>query len=285
MSYPKLTLQRVLPVMLLGSPLLACGSSQAPKELVDARAAYTAAESGYAKQLTPAQLHEAKQALDRAEQKFSDDGDSATTRDAAYIAMREAQLAEVTGKTQHFQNEVQSLKQQHSEMQAKNAQEAEAKLAQARDQLAREQAAREEAERRSKQALDKLSAANAAAVKQDQRGTVITLSGSVLFASGKSTLLPGSQSRLEQVAQALKGQEAHPKLSIEGYTDSTGSAEINTALSRARADAVADYLAQHGVPRAEMETVGMGSSQPIADNSTPEGRAQNRRVEIVVHNR
>jgi outer membrane protein OmpA-like peptidoglycan-associated protein len=274
-------MRRLWPVLLAGSPLLGCAASQAPKELVDARAAYTHAETGYAKEYSPASLHEAKSALDHAEAQFSDNGDSALTRDTAYVATRKAEMADAQGMTQHYQRELEAAKQQQSKTQAQNAAATQQELAKTKEQLAQEQAARREAEQRSNEALDKLAAANAAAVKHESRGTVITLSGGVLFASGKSVLLPGAQSSLNQVAEALKAQ-SDTKLLIEGHTDSKGSDETNLALSKARAEAVQSYLASRGIPADRMTANGLGSSRPVADNNTPEGRANNRRVEIVV---
>ena len=77
---------------------------------------------------------------------------------------------------------------------------------------------------------------------------------------------------------------AYPALTlgIEGNTDSVGSDEYNQGLSERRAEAVRSYLAQQGVPASSMTAKGMGKSQPIASNSTAEGRQQNRRVELIV---
>lgn len=111
---------------------------------------------------------------------------------------------------------------------------------------------------------------------------VITLSGSVLFASGKSELLPAAQARLSEVAQALTQQSPDAKIVVEGHTDSQGSQDFNLELSAKRAQAVRDYLASHGVAPDRISSEGMGFSRPIADNKTAEGRANNRRVEIVV---
>ena len=69
---------------------------------------------------------------------------------------------------------------------------------------------------------------------------------------------------------------------IEGFTDSTGTDEVNQPLSAARAQAVKDYITSKGVPDANVEATGMGSKQPVASNDTAEGRAQNRRVELLV---
>jgi len=123
--------------------------------------------------------------------------------------------------------------------------------------------------------------AKSMAVKQEDRGTVITLSGSVLFESGKATLLAGAQEKLSQVAQALKNQAEHHFI-IEGHTDAVGSSRINDELSKKRAEAVKMYLVSQGVSPELIESRGMGSTKPIADNKSAEGRANNRRVEIVV---
>src|SRR5437868_4638591 len=79
------------------------------------------------------------------------------------------------------------------------------------------------------------------AVKNDTRGTVITIPGSVLFATGKTDLLPGAQTSLEKVADALKDQKGS-QISVNGYTDSTGSEQKNMQVSQDRADHVRDYL-------------------------------------------
>jgi outer membrane protein OmpA-like peptidoglycan-associated protein len=275
-------LTRIVSFLALGAaPAFGCASSQAPKELIDARAAYTRAESGYARELSPGALHEARVALDGAERNFADDGDSDMTRDNAYIATRKAELAEADGSTQHFQRELESAKERQGQAQAKNAVKTQEELVATREQLTQEKTARENAEKNAKQALDQLAAASAAAVKHEDRGTVITLSGGVLFASGKSELLPGAQTGLEQVATALKGQGSS-KILIEGHTDSRGNAESNLSLSKARALSVQNFLATRGVPADQMSADGIGSGRPVADNATPEGRANNRRVEIIV---
>jgi outer membrane protein OmpA-like peptidoglycan-associated protein len=276
----KQTMSRLWPVLLAGSPLVGCAASQAPKELVDARSAYTHAETGYAKEYSPASLHEAKSALDHAEAQFTDNGDSPLTRDSAYVAARKAQLADAQGMTQHYQRELEAAKQQQAKTEAKNAAATQQELTKTKEQLAQEQAGRAQAEQRANEAFERLAAANAAAVKHESRGTVITLSGGVLFASGKSVLLPSAQTSLGQVADALKQEDN--KVVIEGHTDSTGSDATNLALSKARAEAVQSYLVSRGVPADRMTANGLGSSRPVADNNTPEGRANNRRVEIVV---
>jgi len=269
--------------LLLASTLTAagCATSQPPKELVDAREAYARSEHGKAREYNPAALHEAKVELDKAEDAFKNDPDAEGTRDEAYIALRRAERAEVEATTMQWQQRQEKARNEANSAQAKGLQKAQTDLASAREQLANEKKAREDAEAKSKDMLAKLAAANAAAVKEEPRGTVITLSGGVLFASNKSQLLPGAQSSLNQVGEALKANEDKQVL-IEGHTDSRGSDTTNQQLSKARADSVASYLISQGVGPDRITTAGLGPSRPVADNNTAEGRANNRRVEIII---
>jgi outer membrane protein OmpA-like peptidoglycan-associated protein len=282
------------------SALLACGAHVAPKELVDARAAYDRAAASNAPRLVPAELHVARESLDLAERKFAEDHDSQDTIDSAYIAMRKAQRAEALGNAAAASDsktvaEREQTKTQQAiiENQQGRLQKTESQLAQERDTLAKERDSlakqkqmteeerqkRIEAERKAQDAMDALS--KSLAVKADTRGTVITLSGGVLFATGQATILPGAQAQLNQVADALKTQAEH-HFTIEGHTDNQGTDAINNDLSNRRANAVRDYLVVRGVAAAAITAQGVGSTRPVADNKTTEGRAMNRRVEIVV---
>lgn len=111
---------------------------------------------------------------------------------------------------------------------------------------------------------------------------VITLSGSVLFASAKSDLLPAAQLKLNEVANALIKEDPLSKIVVEGHTDSQGGVPYNQDLSQRRAQAVRDYLVSRGIASDRVTSQGFGSSRSIADNNSAEGRANNRRVEIVV---
>lgn len=120
-----------------------------------------------------------------------------------------------------------------------------------------------------------------AQVKQDARGVILTLTGGVLFESGKDALLPDAEKKLDTLAQVLQ-QTPDAKFTVEGHTDSQGSTEYNQALSQRRADAVKDYLASKGLSAGNIEAVGRGEQNAIASNGSPEGRANNRRVEVVL---
>ena len=112
------------------------------------------------------------------------------------------------------------------------------------------------------------------------RGLIVSMTG-LLFETGKSTLVPRVRENLARVAGILLG---HPGLQIEveGHTDSVGSDTMNQTLSESRARAVREYLLAQGVPEGAIVSRGFGKTKPLATNDTAEGRAQNRRVEIVV---
>jgi outer membrane protein OmpA-like peptidoglycan-associated protein len=259
----------------------ACASAPPPKELVDARAAYTRSETGKPRTYDPAGLHEAKVALDHAEASYADDPSSPETADLAYLALRRAERSDYEASRSEAEARRTKAMSSATEAQAKAMQKAQTDLASTKQQLESERAARQEAEARAKDTLNKLAAANAAAVKEEPRGTVITLSGGVLFASNKSELLPGAQNSLDTIAQAIK-EQSDKKVLIEGHTDSRGSEATNMQLSKARADSVGSFLISRGVPPDRVSSAGIGASRPVADNNTPEGRANNRRVEIVI---
>jgi outer membrane protein OmpA-like peptidoglycan-associated protein len=104
----------------------------------------------------------------------------------------------------------------------------------------------------------------------------------VLFTSAKWDVLPGAQTKLNDVADALTQQDPDSKIVVEGHTDSQGSAGSNQDLSEHRAQSVRDYLVSRGIAADRISSQGFCATRPIADNGSAEGRANNRRVEIVV---
>ena len=251
-----------------------------PPELVSARGAYTDAEMGPAQKYKPDELHKAKVTLDQAEQSFRDSGDSAKTKDLAYVAQRQAQQAAAEGGTALAMAQTAQTQADYYKATGVALAAAQGQLTATREQLAASEQARLDAEAKVKEAMDKLAAASVP-VKEEPRGVVITLSGSVLFASGKSTLLPSAQTKLDEVANALR-EEGNHKILVEGHTDSTGSDATNQDLSKRRAESVRAYLISRGVASASIEAVGLGASRPVAENNSAEGRANNPRVEIVI---
>jgi len=159
---------------------------------------------------------------------------------------------------------------------------AEARAKQARDaQLAAEQGAQQAAQQ-AEQARERLKAQLNAVLQTTEtaRGLIVNMSD-VLFDFNKFTLKPEAREKLAKVSGILL---AYPdlKLQVEGYTDNIGSDEYNQKLSEQRADGVRDYLVAQSVSNANVTATGYGKSDPVADNSTNGGRAQNRRVELVV---
>jgi outer membrane protein OmpA-like peptidoglycan-associated protein len=270
----------------------ACGSALAPRELLDARDAYEKAKHGVAGQYALAQLESAKQSLQAAESAFSD-GDEEETVNLAYVAERKAQLAEAAGEMEKASRERAAAIKERETAQEEYRKRTQAELS-AKDKALEESrragqsaSAELDAERQKRLAAEKRAAAALASldelakVKEDSRGVVITLSGSVLFATGKSDLLPIAREKLNEVAKALKDQ-GFKRLVVEGYTDSRGGVDSNMALSQRRADAVRSHLVSQGIQADLVTAVGKGEANPVADNQTAEGRANNRRVEIIV---
>lgn len=271
-----------------------CATAAPPPDLVTARTAYSRAQHGAAAKLDPADLYTAQKAIEAAEQSYAKNGDTRETRDLAYVADRRAQIADSRANaTQLTENQQQTLSAMHS-AQTAEVRSTSAQLGQANQklvlqgqamqnkdqQLAAERAAREAAEKRAAQAAADL--AKFASVKQEARGMVITLSGAVLFTSAKADLLPSAQVKLNSVAEALTQQDPDSKIVVEGHTDSQGGESYNQDLSQRRAKAVGDYLISRGIAADRVTSQGFGFSRSIADNKSAEGRANNRRVEIVV---
>jgi outer membrane protein OmpA-like peptidoglycan-associated protein len=264
-----------------------CATVGVPEDLLTARNSYNRASQGPAAQLDPTDLLAAKQILDSAEKSFIDNGDTQDTRDAAYTADRRTQIAESRARAMQSEQQRATVVADMNASQTATVRTTSAALGVANQQLAlqgqqlqTETQRRIDADKRAAQAAADL--AKIASVKQEPRGMVITLSGSVLFASGKSDVLPDAQTKLANVATALTQQDPDSKIIVQGYTDSQGGQSFNQDLSQRRADAVRSYLVSHGLASDRVTAQGFGMGSPIADNASAEGRANNRRVEIVV---
>ncbi|RPH68865.1 MAG: DUF4398 domain-containing protein [Myxococcaceae bacterium] len=250
--------------------MVACGHMEATPRLKEAQAAYDKAAQGPAAQYSPAELATAKKSLDQANASL-ETGDRGLVDDKASLALSKISLAESLGRTQ------QSAAQRDAALKELNITR-DQMLSKTQEELNRERQARTAAE--SELAASRKELEQFAQVRDVARGTVITLSGGVLFESGKSELLPGSQDRLSRVAAFLKNSPR--PVVIEGYTDSRGSSSKNQSLSEKRAQAVSDYLTSQGVTADRIRAVGKGESSPVASNASSSGRSQNRRVEIVL---
>lgn len=288
----------------LSAAAMGCGHAAVSQQLVAARTAMQQARSGAAAQLEPDELVVAQRALTTAE--GQDDG-SVQEQHWAYIAERETRVAMADARRDQI---AQGLEQDQASYQAelervarergqelgsaqraiqdreRTVAEQQQSIAQheaalAAEQQAHQQAeqARAEAEQRANDAMARLR--ELASVREEPTETIITLTGDVLFQTDRAELRPDAQTRLQPVADAMRatGQTAV----IAGFTDSRGTADHNRDLSQRRADAVRTFLVAQGVRADQVVAEGRGAASPVAPNTTAEGRAENRRVEISLH--
>lgn len=219
--------------------------------------------------------------------------DDAAERAAKEQAQRNAEIAqEQAQQAQAAQQRAQEAQQQAAQRaEAEAAQRAQAEAAaaaaQAQAQKAREeqqqaQQAAQQASQQEQQMRERLRAQLSAVLqtRETARGLIMNMSD-VLFAFNKYELKPEAREKLAKISGILL---AYPdlKVQVEGYTDNIGSDDYNQKLSEERADSVRDYLVKQNVPGDNITAEGFGKTNPIADNSTNSGRAENRRVELVV---
>ena len=241
------------------------------------------------------EITEAREAVERAEDaRITSLRKQAAERAQAQVTAKEqAQADAAQSQQQAAQAQVQAAQSQVVAQQAQlDAEQAQAAKAQA--DAARAQAEAETAAAQAKAVEANKSANDANAVREklrlqlnsvlatseSARGLIVNMSD-VLFDTGKYTLKPMTQISLAKVAGIL---EAYPglKVQVEGYTDSTGSDELNQKLSENRALAVKDFLVSQGESQGSITSTGFGKNDPVADNGSASGRAQNRRVNLVV---
>src|SRR5580658_390569 len=290
MNFSRLSIV-VAPLLLVG--VGACGGDRPPpKSLLDARQELATAKNGIAVKLDPTDVHEDELALQKAEQAWSNAPDEPNTLDFAVIAQRKAQIAEAEAAVLKAQQDAEVAKRELQVVMSSQLQSARGQLDQTKqalnktqDQLQAEKATADEQrkkladlEAKLKDARDTI--AKIAAVKDDDRGMVITLQGEVLFATGKYELKGGAMAKLDQIAEALRGKEQ--PMVVFGFTDNIGTRDNNMELSQRRATSVRDYLVSKGIPQDLISAQGKGPDVPVSDNNSVEGRAANRRVEIVV---
>ena len=301
-------------VVVVAVAVMVAGCATAPPaELVNARTAYARASAGPAARLAPADLRKARLALDQAERAFSGEKDLPKTVDFAYIAERSVQIAEARAETARSEKATSKVTQDLGDKKGAIAEQAAGNLTAARTELAEaqrgeaqqaqqvgvERTARVAAEQKADVSEQKANASEDKAAASEQRadnandalqrlsakpaegrGMVITLPGSVVFRSKGAQLRPAALSRLDEVAHVVVAQGQN--VAVEVHTDATGSPRVNLDLSRRRAESVRKYLVSRGCPTDRVVARGMGPDRPIADNASGEGRASNRRVEIVI---
>jgi len=254
-------------------------AKNAPSDLVQARYALEIAEGADADRLAAREYEQAAQLLARAEAAHGDKK-SSVRRQSPLIAREAVQVAEDARR-----NAVTALAKEQSEAATRAARESAEQKAATEAALAAEEARRSEGEAvaatSSAARADLVARLNRALPTRDtSRGIVAELAG-VEFAVGAAKLSDSARESLARFA-GIVGVYPSLRIRVEGHTDSTGSLEMNQKLSYERALAVRDYLATQGVTGANLEVAGRGPEVPVASNDTREGRARNRRVEIIL---
>jgi len=219
-------------------------------------AAQARQEAERARLLVATTAEEAQRAREEKERALKKEAESAR---AAELATEEAQQA------------------RRAELATEEAQQAR-RLAESRASEA--EFARREAELASEQISSLTRQLENLQLRKTESGVVVTL-GDVLFASGQTSLVEGALSSLEEVVDLLQ-TEPDKKIRVEGHTDSSGDPEENVQLSKLRADAVRQALIDLGVAEDRITSEGMGEDFPIASNEDQEGRARNRRVDVIL---
>lgn len=138
-----------------------------------------------------------------------------------------------------------------------------------------------ELDQTSREALERATAAGKLAEGKFVYAMVLS-DDAVKFPVDKTALSPEAQARLTEFAERLKGENKNVYLEIQGHTDATGAPAYNEELGEERAEAVRKYLNRQGVALNRMATISYGPEAPVAPNNTRDGRAQNRRVVVVV---
>lgn len=239
-----------------------------------------------------AMLAQAQALIERAGDQLERAESDAISLQSQLIIERQRQLEQARQRLEAGERSDVSERERLEETE-KRLKEAEQQLSEAEKRIEEQQQRYEEVEQRVEATEQQLTAERQRAqaaeealrrlgiMRETERGQVITLSGNLLFRSGGAELLESVEERLDQIASVLADMGDRPII-IEGFTDSVGSRELNQELSEDRARAVRDYLVKRGIDPNRIELEGRGESNPVASNATPEGRAMNRRVEIII---
>ena len=279
-----------LATALLTAGLLAACASHAPlPALEQARSTVERTSTDPAVgQYAQIELKDARDTLARADHVWAYEKDESETNHLAYLAQQRAAIASNTARARQLDAQIQQAGSETDRLRLQ-ARTREADQATQRAQLAQQQALSAEQRAAQQQAAARSAQERVGALEaqlremeaqQTERGLLVTL-GDVLFAFDKAELSAQAAPRLDKLARFL-AQFPDRKMLIEGYTDSVGSDAYNLSLSERRAQAVRDALAQRGVDSARISARGYGKAHPVADNGSADGRAMNRRVEIVI---
>jgi outer membrane protein OmpA-like peptidoglycan-associated protein len=230
----------------------------------------------------PVELQVAERSLAQAERLWRDGADPALVAHHAYLADQRARIAMASADYRKAEALVATSGEQRNRVLL----EARTRELEAQEARTRELEAQKLASGPARVALaaeiDRLqSQISELKAQPTGRGWVLTLSGDLLFDSGGAVLKPGGEKAVENLAQLMR-REPEPGIIVEGFTDSTGPAELNRRLSEQRAQAVRDALVARGVAAQRIQARGYGPAYPVASNDTPVGRQLNRRVQVVI---
>ena len=245
--------QLMIPALLAASVALAACSTPPNANLEQARSNYTGLQTNpQASKVAALETKEASDYLDKADKAYQNKENQAKVDQLAYLTNQRVEVAKQTI----------ALRTAEANLKNASAQRAQARL-DARDAQI-------------KQLQDSLNA------KQTDRGTLVTF-GDVLFATDRADLKSSGLVNINKLAQFLS-ENPDRKVIVEGYTDSTGTANHNQSLSERRAGSVRMALVKMGVDPARVVAQGYGKEYPVAENSSVSGRAMNRRVEVTISN-
>jgi outer membrane protein OmpA-like peptidoglycan-associated protein len=268
-------MKKVILIASIAILLGACAyAPQRSEQLEQARAQIqTLSQEPLAQEAAGRDLDAARKSLQQAEAALQQKQPPAMVDHFAYIARRHAEAGEARVSEARSRQEVARAQEDRNKI-LMESRTREAHNAQSQAESLKSQAEAAQAQLASaQQQLADLQA------KKTDRGVVVTL-GDVLFDTGQATLKPGANLALNRLATFLNANP-QTRIIIEGHTDSRGSDEYNEGLSERRARAVATELMSRGISADQLQTLGRGKGYPVASNDTPEGRQQNRRVEIV----
>lgn len=302
--------KRLLTILAVAATLAACSSvPERNSDLDRARGRLNEAQRNtQTVTLAPEELKQAGTSMEQAQRAFDAAQPKPTVDHLAYLTSQRVVIANETATSRASQAVTESASAERDKlrlsMRTAEADRAKAQLAMSEQNSALKSAALVQADAAAQQDQARIAASNARVeasnarveasnararalemqlnelnAKKTERGYIVTL-GDVLFDTGRDRLKPAAAANLGRLAEAFK-RDSTLKATIEGYTDSTGSAALNEDLSDRRARAVVSELLSRGVLAEQLSQRGFGAANPVASNDTAAGRQMNRRVEVV----
>lgn len=276
-------LAKLLPITAVALLIAGCGGPPSNNPLLDdaRRAVMTASNDSAIVAGGAESLDRAEASLSRGERLLEEGADREEVEHQAYLTSRHVEIAEELARLKSREEAIERAEVERQQV-VVEAREREAQQARSEAQEERRQAesARDQAQDALAEARELDERVQEMEARETQRGLMLTLS-EVLFDVGRANLKEGGQRAVGRLASFLHDYPERRVL-VEGHTDNTGSDRLNLQLSNLRAEAIKAALMEEGISADRIRTEGFGSAHPIAENSTASGRAQNRRVEIII---